>query len=431
MQNTQAATAAIANSVDALEGELFGFAQQLVRTRSLPGEEKAAHALVATKLESMGLDVRVVSSTLQDLENHPAFCDDGIPVEQRVNVVGRWRGHGNDRVAPCRSLIVNGHLDVVSPGNEALWETSPWSGLIRNGRLFGRGACDMKSGVSAGIFAIAALQRIGIVLDGDVLLECVSGEESGGVGTLSTIVNGYTADAAIILEPTTLKLCPVQSGALTFRLRVAGRSVHACMKNKGVNAIEKVCRLLDAIEALDHERHRAYENPLYGDPTNVAPISIGTIRGGDWHSTVPNEVTVEGRLGVFPNEPLADAKESLARAIRQAGSHDPWLRDHPPQLEWFEGQFESGSTQLDSPILGTLAESHRAVTGRAARIEGVTYGSDLRLFTNHARIPAVLYGPGDVVNAHTVDEFIDLDEVVAATKVLALTISQWCGGRTS
>jgi acetylornithine deacetylase len=419
----------IAAAVTALTPELFAFAQRLVRTPSLPGDEEGAHRIVAAKLQSLGLDTRIISATAEELNTHPAFCDDGIPVERRINVVGRLRGAATRNGArdAARSLILNGHLDVVSPGNEALWDASPWSGIIRDGRLYGRGSCDMKSGLTAGIFAIETLQRLGLALDGDVLLESVSGEESGGVGTLTTIVNGYRASAAIVLEPTSLRLGLVQAGALTFRVRIAGRAVHACMKNQGVSAIEKVCRVIAGLNELERARHVTYSNPLYEDPNNVAPISIGTIHGGAWHSTVPDDVVLEGRFGVLPGESIPAAQQAFADALRRVADDDPWLRDHPPAFEWFEGQFESGQTNADEPVVGALCGAHKAITGATPVLQGVTYGSDLRLFTNHADMPAILYGPGDVLKAHTVNEFIELDEVVQATKVLALMMCGWCG----
>jgi acetylornithine deacetylase len=421
----------IIDAVDTLADDLFAFIQQLVRIPSLPGDEAPAHVLVARKLESLHLDVQMVSSTREALASHPAFCDDGIPVEQRINVVGRWRGRSRDPSGQPhgpRSLILNGHVDVVSPGNVALWHESPWSGAIRDGKLFGRGACDMKAGLSAAIFAIEAVQRAGVALQQDVLLESVSGEETGGLGTLTTIVNGYRADAAIVLEPTALRVSVVQSGALTFRLRVPGRSVHACMKPLGVSAIAKVPAILEALDSLERQRHAGYHNPLYANPMNVAPISVGTIHGGDWPSTVPGAAVLEGRYGVLPGESLDAARRALSEAVQAAAAADTWLCDHPPVLEWFEGQFESGATDPAEPIVGVLRDAHHEITRRAAVLEGVTYGSDLRLFTNHARMPAVLYGPGNIEQAHAANEWVDLQQVLEGTKVLAVTLHRWCGG---
>jgi acetylornithine deacetylase len=420
----------IASAVDALRGELIAFLQMLVQTPSLPGKEQRAQQLIADKLRALGLGVEVVPSEFGELKDHPAFCDDGVPFRDRLNVIGRWMGSGKAQssVNP-RSLILNGHMDVVPTGNETLWSDSPWSGAIRNGQLYGRGSCDMKAGVAANVFAIQALQSLGFRPAGDVLLESVIGEESGGVGTLTTIVKGFQADAAIITEPTRLHLCPVQSGALTFRIKVAGRAIHACMKPYGVSSIEKFYLLLQAVEQLERRRHVEYKNSLYEDPNNIAPVNFGTLHSGEWPSTVPDELVVEGRFGVLPGESTHSARRAMASALTAAAQQDSWLADHPPILEWFEGQFESGETAQDSPIVRAIAKGHAQVFGRAPVVQGMTYGSDLRLFTNHGGIPAVLYGPGSIFDAHTVNEHVDLEEVVAAAKVLAGIVSEWCGGK--
>jgi acetylornithine deacetylase len=286
----------------------------------------------------------------------------------------------------------------------------------------------MKAGVTANIFAIQTLQSMGFRPAADVLVESVIGEESGGVGTLTTIVKGFKADAAIITEPTRLRLCPVQSGALTFRVKIVGKAIHACMKPYGVSAIEKFCLLREAVQQLERRRHVEYKNPLYEDPNNIAPVNFGTLRSGEWPSTVPDELVVEGRFGVLPGEPTDAARQAMAAALTNAAQKDPWLAEHPPILEWFEGQFESGHTPQDSPIVRAIAEGHAQIFGKAPIVQGVTYGSDLRLFTNHGNIPAVLYGPGSIFDAHTVNEHVDLEEVVAATKVLACIVRRWCGG---
>jgi acetylornithine deacetylase len=420
----------ISARVDSLRNELTAFLQKLVQLPSLPGHEQKAQHFVADKLRSLGLGVDVVSSDLGDLKDHPAFCDDGVPFHERLNVVGRWQGVApNAEVRARRTLILNGHMDVVPTGNEALWSESPWSGSIRGGRLYGRGSCDMKAGVTANVFAIQTLQALGFQPAADVLVESVIGEESGGAGTLTTIVKGFKADAAIITEPTRLHLCPVQSGALTFRVKVSGRAIHACMKPYGVSAIEKFYLVLQSVQELERKRHIEYRNPLYEDPNNIAPVNFGTIRAGDWPSTVPDELVVEGRFGVMPGESTDSARKAMAAALASASEKDAWLKRHPAQLEWFEGQFESGETPRDSPIVPAIADGHSKMFGKAPVVEGVTYGSDLRLFTNHGNIPAVLYGPGDVADAHTVDESVDLEEVAAATQVLALIVSEWCGGQ--
>ena len=416
----------ISDAVEAARGELISFLQKMVQTSSLPNHEHEVQNLVVQKLLSMGLEVEFVPSNFDDLKDHPAFGDDGFSPTDRVNVVGRWAG---TQAGDGKSLILNGHVDVVPPGDLSLWADSPWSGIIRDGKLYGRGSCDMKAGLCAGIFAVDVLQRLGYQPARDILIESVIGEESGGIGTLTTIVKGYTADAVILLEPTRLELSPVQSGALTFRLTVFGRSIHAAMKAYGVSAIEKFALLLNAINKLDVERHQNFKHPLFDDPNNVAPISIGTVRGGEWHSTVPEEVVAEGRMGVFPGESNESARQALEDVIQLTAASDPWLRQNPPRVDWFEGQFESGETPLDHPLIQNLKEAHQHVTGSAPTMRAVTYGSDMRLFTNHARVAATHYGPGDVGMAHAANEFVPLDEVVTVTKVIANLITQWCGGK--
>jgi acetylornithine deacetylase len=354
----------VLDSVESLRKDLFQFVQTIVRTPSLPGEEQAVQSIISKKLKDIELEADVVVSNFDELKDHPAFCDDGVPFHDRINVVGRVKAPEENTSSPQgSSLILNGHVDVVSPGNQNFWSESPWSGTITDGRLYGRGACDMKAGLASAIFAIQALGELGLRPLNEVLVESVIGEESGGVGTLTTITKGYRARAAIILEPTKLRLCPIQSGALTFRITVRGRAVHACMKNIGVSAIEKFYLILGGLDRFADLRHSRYRSNYYDDPTNVAPLNFGTIRGGNWHSTVPEELVVEGRYGVFPGEPIQEAKKSFTRALDEITQEDAWLRDHPPTLEWFEGQFESGMTQLDSPIVGCLKNTNQRSMG--------------------------------------------------------------------
>lgn len=409
--------------IDGLRTSMTEFLQKLVRFQSLPGHEQAAQHFIADKLRSLQCETQILESQFAELEHHPAFSDDGVPFNDRLNVVAKWTGTGGGR-----DLILNGHMDVVPIGNSALWKYPPWDGVVEEGKLYGRGACDMKAGLAAGVFAIQALRQMSFSPAGNVLFESVIGEESGGVGTLTTIVRGFSADAAVIMEPTRLRVCPIHSGALSFRIRVSGRAIHASMKRFGVSAIEKFQSIFSAIEKLDNSRHTSYANPLFEFEQNVAPICIGTVVAGDWPSTVPEELVAEGRFGVFPQESVAEARAALAACIDQAVSEDEWLTNNPPTLEWFEGQFEPGETNIDDPIIHFLSDAHARVSGKPPILQGVPYGSDLRLFTLHGKVPAILYGPGDVAFAHTVEEHVDLEEVVTCANILASLIVDWCGG---
>ena len=413
----------ICAEIDGLRASMTEFLQHLVRFQSLPGQEQTAQRFIAEKLRSLQCETQVLTSDFAELVHHPAFCDDGVPFDDRLNVVAKWAGTGKGR-----DLILNGHMDVVPIGNAALWKYPPWDGVVEEGKLYGRGACDMKAGLTAGVFAMQALRQLGFAPAGDVLFESVIGEESGGVGTLTTIVRGFSADAAVIMEPTRLRVCPIHSGALSFRLRVSGRAIHASMKRFGVSAIEKFQTIFLALEELDRSRHASYANPIFEFPHNVAPICVGTLAAGDWPSTVPEELVAEGRFGVFPGESVDTARTALVACLDQVVAADEWLTDHPPILEWFEGQFEPGNTSVNDPIIHFLSDSHARVLGKSPILQGVPYGSDLRLFTIHGKTPAVLYGPGDVAFAHTVEEHVELEEVVSCANTLALLIVDWCGG---
>ena len=411
----------IDSTVNNMRDEIILFIQTLVQSPSLANDEESVQKIIQIKLESLGLETKKVIVQFESIKNHPAFCDDGFSPDSRVNVIGQWKNGDAGK-----SLILNGHVDVVPTGPKTLWNESPWSGSVRDNRIYGRGSCDMKAGLASGIFAIQVLQAIGFKPKGNVMVQSVVGEESGGCGTLTNIVKGYSGDAAVILEPTSLKVCPIQSGALTFRLKIPGQATHAAMRWDGISAIEKYNLIHQSIIELEKERHQSFNVKYYKLSDRVAPINIGTIKGGEWHSTVPESVMVEGRLGVFPGESALDARNAFENHLKKVSNSDVWLKENPPILEWFEGQFESGQTNVNHSIIRALKHAYKNVNNNSAILEGVTYGSDLRLFTNHADIPAVLFGPGDVRLAHSANEYIEIEEVLTCVKIITNLIIKWC-----
>jgi acetylornithine deacetylase len=406
-------------AVLSLRDELFDLAQDLVRRPTVTGSEDEAQEALAERLSDWGLEVDLWRIE-PPIASHPAFCDDGLPVA-RLNLVATW---GAAPRAETAALVLNGHIDVVPPGERERWLTDPFEGGIRDGSLHGRGSCDMKGGLAAAAIAVKAAMRLGVEPGRNILFQSVVGEETGGLGTLAAIERGYRADAAVITEPTGLELCPVQAGALSFRLHVRGRAAHGAMRASGVSAIEKFWPLWEELSSLEKDRHAGFRHALYPEDALVAPLSIGKIASGNWPSTVPEELYAEGRFGIFPGEDCPSARASFEARVRKAESRDDWLSANPVGIEWFEGQFEPGETPLDSPIVGQLSDCHRETFGREPRTHGVSYGSDLRLFTRYAGMPAVLYGPGDVRLAHAANEKVPLDELVAAAEVLTLLIAR-------
>jgi acetylornithine deacetylase len=408
--------------VDSLRDDAVGLVQDLVKIPSITGEEIKAQLFFAELLRKLKLNVDCCFPTRAELQMHPSFSDDGLPLGERPVVIGHFPG----KEKGARSLILNGHMDVVPVGDENLWTDGPWSGSVREGKIYGRGSCDMKGGLVSGLIAITALLKADCHPAGSVWIQSVIGEESGGAGTLAAVMRGYRADAAIVLEPTRMAICPVGAGAATFRIKVQGRAAHGAARQEGISAIEKFYVLLSAIQEFEGSRHSNFHHPLYKDGKMVSPISIGKLQAGDWPSTVPETLIAEGRFGILPGENISSARKEFESTIQNAAEKDNWLQNNLPIVEWFEGQFESTETNLDSPVIEQLKEAHNEIHDRDPEIHGVPYGSDLRFFTNDANMPGVLYGPGDVRVAHALNEFVPIDEVISVAKTIALTIIRWC-----
>ena len=410
--------------LEALDVEgLVEFLCELIAIPSLSGEETAAQERVAAEMERCGLAVDLWELDLNELRRHPAYSSEAER-ERGLGVVGVLGGEGGGG----RSLIWNGHVDVVPAGDEANWSFPPWQGTVAGDRVYGRGAADMKGGLCCALYAARALRDAGVGLRGRLMVESVIGEEDGGAGTLATVLRGYRADGAVVLEPTELAVAPAQAGALNFRVTVPGQAAHGCLREEGVSAVEKFFPLYQALLDLEQERNRGERDPLYARYERPYSICVGTVQAGNWASTVPERLTFEGRYGVALGEDLVAARRRLEEAVARAARADPWLRDHPPRVEWWGGQFAPASIPAGHPLVEAVGEAYREATSREPLTAGMTYGSDLRLLVLEGQTPAVLFGPGDVRQAHRPDEFVSLADLVAAARSLALLALGWCGG---
>lgn len=398
--------------------------RRLVRIRSDDGRETAVQQAVASLLLDLGLEVDQWEIDLPALQAHPAASWE-IERESARGVVGTLPTLG-DPSGPA--LVLNGHVDVVPPGDPSLWTHPPFAGAVEDGRLYGRGALDMKGPLMAGVFALAAIRRSGVALCGKAIVHSVVGEEDGGLGTLASILRGHTGDAAIVMEPTRLRVAPVQSGCVNFRIVVPGRAAHGAMRSEGVSAIEKLYPVHRALLDLEAERNRPYvAQPLHGGSPIPFPISVGTVRGGSWASSVPERVVVEGRLGVLPGETMQGARDALETAVKAAADSDLFLAERRPSVEWWGGRFYPVDTPVDEPIVRTVSGALRDVLDASPPYEAVPFGADAGLFAHVAGMPVVLFGAGDIRSAHRPDESIDIDELVAMSRVLAVTVLRYCG----
>ncbi len=413
---------AIRGAVEARRGEAVRLLQELVRTPSVTGEEGAVGLVVERAFGARNLDVDAWEATPGEMEPYTDHVGEQDSYENRPNVAGVRRGSGNGR-----SILLNAHVDTVDPGNPAAWREDPLSGTVEGDLLYGRGSCDMKGGLVTHLVALDALSDLGLRLRGDVTVAATVGEENGGLGALSTVLRGYRADAALITEPTRLALVPAQGGSLVFRLKVPGRSAHAAARDEGVSALEKFIPIFENLRELEQERNGILSHPLYGGVRNKVPINIGVVRAGNWASTVPESLIAEGRVGLIPGEEVEPFKDLVSERIAAVAERDPWLREHPPQLEWFGGQFAPAEVASDSPICEAVIEAHKRVTGEKPSVEGVPYGADMRLFLHFGGMPCVMYGAGDARVAHAPDEHICVTDLLTATSTIACLLADWCG----
>ena len=398
--------------------------QELVRIPSTTGsaaESEAQHRL-ARVLDAAGTDVDLWRIDLDETTADPDFPGMEAPRDEAWGLVGST-GDGDGPV-----LVLNGHVDVVPAGDRSAWTTDPFSGELRGGRVLGRGACDMKAGLVSALVAVEALHAAGVRLRGRLQLQSVVGEEDGGLGTFATLRRGYRGDAAVITEPTRTGLVTTTAGALTFRLRVPGLSAHGSMRLEGVDAVEKYLLVHTALRALEARRNRDAHPSMAGYALPY-PISVGTVRAGEWPSSVPDLLVAEGRYGVAVGEPVEDARRELEQAVAEVCAADPWLREHPVEVEWWGGQFASGAVPDGSLLPASVLDAHAVLHGRTPGVAGVPYGSDQRLLTGLGGVPTVVYGPGDVALAHAPDESAPVDEAVQVARTLVLLAARTCGTR--
>ena len=406
--------------VDRLADDL----QTLVRIRSVTGSEEIVADWAAGALLDAGLAVEVVRPDLHGLRADPAWPGEEMERATLPIVVGRAGQSGG------RRLILSGHLDVVPPGDPATWSVDPWGGDIVDGRLYGRGSCDMKGGVAAILAAVRSLAATGELrrLGGELLVVLVPSEEDGGQGTLGAIRAGNVGDLAIITEPSRLDIVVAHAGAITFRLTVPGKAAHASQRREGVSALDKLFVLIRALEADEARRNGAETDPLMTALGLPYPTIIGIVEGGEWASTVLDRVVAYGRYGVRLGQTPAEAEEDLRLAIDDACEADDFLRDHPVTVEITGGRFGSARVPSDHPLPTGLASIAERVTGRRPQLLGEPYGADMQMFVNHGSTPCVIFGPGDVRVAHSADEHVPLDEVETCARVLAEWVRTEIGG---
>ena len=420
-------TATVLTAVDAQLENAIELLGHLVAIPSMGGTDAEAEIqhVLAEILHSDGFDVDLWAMDLDDLTSQPDFPGMEVDRREAYGLIATLPGNASELGL---SLLVDGHVDVVPPGDITAWTSDPFT-LRRDQRngveaLFGRGTCDMKGGLVASIMAARALQSVGVKLAGDLIIAPVIGEEDGGLGTYELMRRGVTADACVIPEPTDLDIIPANGGALTFRLHVPGQAIHASRRSEGVSAISNFASILPALEALESRRN-ANVDPLMSRWPIAYPLSIGTVHAGDWASTVPDLLIAEGRYGIALGEDPLSARAELEDTIAQINAQDAFLAKHPITVQWWGGQFQSGRSDDDYLIDLTRRAHFAAAPNRQhQQVYGAPYGSDLRFISPY--MPVLQYGPGDASAAHAPDEFIEVESLLTSMRTLALMYLEHC-----
>jgi acetylornithine deacetylase len=418
--------ARLAAAVDANFERETAFLADLVRFPSTRGNEAPLQDWMARQLAARGYAVDRFTLADVPLASHPKASPmvEADPARS-VQVVATHRAEK----PTGRSLILQGHIDVVPEGPAEMWTYPPYSATIRDGWMYGRGAHDMKSGVAAMVFAMDALKAAGLEPAADVHLQTVTEEESTGNGALATLLRGYRAEAALVPEPTGGTITRAHTGTLWFRIKVRGIPVHVAVAQSGSNAILSAYHLIQALQAhtatlneaaRHHEWYNGIESPLKFNP--------GIIRGGDWASSTPAWCEVDCRIGLLPDADVAEVQRGVELCIAEAARGDHFLANNPPSVEWHGFLADGYVLQPGSEAEAMLAAAHAQVFGAEMPARITTAVNDTRFYGLYFGIPGLCYGPKGE-GAHAFDERTDLDHLRQTTLAIAAFIADWCGAR--
>jgi acetylornithine deacetylase len=411
--------------VEAIAAETGWMTEVLARLVDKPtvlGAEEQGQAVIREALAEIGLTPVDVPMDPEALRVHPVASPFDWDVAGKQNVVATWAPETHDH---GRSLILNGHIDVVSPEPRAQWARDPFTAHVEDGWLYGRGAADMKCGLASILGAVKGLRRLGLAPHAPVTLESVVEEECTGNGTLQTILAGHTADAAIIAEPFGGAITTSQVGVLWFHVKIKGLAGHAAESGHAVNAIEKSLKMISALRVLEAELNQS-PPPPYDQYPHPIGLNVGMIHGGDWPSTVPGECTVGYRIALYPGMAVRDLQDRIEAIVAEAAVDDPSILAHPPEVIYRGFRASGYEVARDHPLVTTLSAAYARQHGVGPALVATTGTTDARVFGEAAAMPAVCFGPY-AEQAHGVGERVYLPSVVQTAQVLGMAIRDWCG----
>ena len=402
---------------------LRDLAEGLIRFDTTGGDERPAQEWLEGRLADLGFETYRWTADPAVLADHPSFPPaDELDVADRPSVAGVLE-FGDPDAGP--TVVLNGHVDVV-PAEADRWSSPPFEPTWSGDTLTARGAVDMKSQVASCVVAALHLADESAggsppSLDGRVVVECVAGEEEGGLGAPAAALDGpypFERDCAIVAEPTDLTPVIATEGCTMMRLEIEGRPAHAARRWRGVDVLPRFERVRAAFADLEAERGRRVTHPLYDEFDVPWPTVIGRVEAGNWASNVAGHLTAEMRLGVAPGETVDEVEAEYRERLEEVVDGDDWLRAHPPAFERFGVQFEPAEIDPGEPVVAALRDAMAAAGLDDDHPRGETYGADSRFYVE-AGIPTVVFGPGRIEEAHFPDESVHWPDVVTATEVLA------------
>lgn len=394
--------------------------EKIVTFPSFPGEEMAIQAWLRDQLEAFGFRTYEWQPDPNVIKSHSSFPPlNTLQLDGRPSVAGVME-LGNPSDGP--TIVLNGHADVV-PVDEDKWTDDPFEPRWEDGRLYARGALDMKSGLISTIFAALAVAEHADELDGRIVIESVAGEEDGGIGAATAAMNNpypFERDAMLIAEPTGFNIVVASEGCLMKRLQLDGKSAHAGRPWEGESVLPHFERIREEFKRLEEERAERIVHPLYREYENPWPVNFGTVNAGTWASSVPSNLSSEIRIGVAPGETVREVEDEYQQRLNQITEETEWLSEHSPKFERFSIQFEGSEIDQNDTIVKILSRVMNEQGIGSPKYKGTTAGTDARHYIE-AGIPAVVFGPGTSGTAHQPNEYIEWEEIVLGSKIIANT----------
>ncbi len=422
------ATRAILDACDTLRAEGEAMLMRLTRCPSTLGNEHSALNEMVRIYESLGLAPQRVPTVPAALEGHPGFSPPLMSYEGRDNVVAVHR----PRNAKGRSLVLQGHVDVVPEGAEDEWTTPPFAPEIRGGRMYGRGAGDMKAGIISYVTAFRAMKLADLQPAAEVQMHSVIEEECTGNGALACMMAMPKCDAVIIPEPGPglPAMYSAEVGVVWAWVTVTGRPAHVRDKQAGVNAVEAAMRVWQRFEAYEREMNRAeHIHPSFRGVNHPVNVNLGTFTGGEWNSSVPTRATLGLRVGVMMGNSAANVRADIERIVEQSRG-DAGLKGAKVTLAFKGFMAEPCVFDMQAEIVQIAMRSYASLTGHDLRHYPATGLTDGRHFALHQGTPVACFGP-DAQDIHGIDESVGMDSMHDITRSIALTMAAWCGVETA